>query len=676
MLQKIAFPEYTVFIIYAIIVGAAAGLAAVIFHKGIDFFNKVFFDTTAEGLYFLGAAAVILLPAIGMLIQGIMIYSAPNISKKRGVIEVIKAVALKGGYIPFRTTLFHFFAPIISIGSGNTVGPEGPAAQLGGGVASKFGNIIGLSDSRRRIFTAAGAGAAIAAIFNTPLGGVFFALEIILLNDFHTPTFSALILASVTASAISRIFIGDDTVFAFTDPAIGNYSDFYLFILLGLFTGIVSILFLKYYTFTEVLFKKKIYKRIPQIVGMIIVGLLVGISGFYFKEIFGIGYGAINSILSKSLTWQIILILLGLKFILVPLVLNSGGFGGIFAPSLFMGACSGFLFASIVNTTTNLNVDPVTFTLVGMGATLGGINAIPIASIMIIFEMTRDYSFILPLMLAVIISSTLVQIVNKGSYHITALERQGYNLRQGKSKKVLKSVTVEQVMKLDPVLVSADTSLTKIINKTLNSPHNAIFVVDENQHLLGFITENELRPLITEYEYVKKSVVALDIAKQDNITVNTDDDLDYVMTIFAKENYEELPVIRSGCTKNIIGTISRQDVMEAYNKESLKLDLADGLAKELKAVTQNSSSKVAEGFSIAERKVSQNFVGKSLAELRLRNKFGLEILMIKKQEQFYKENDTNDEIVIPHPDYIIEEEDTLVLFGKDNDIEKTKNWLI
>ena len=260
-LEKIAFPQYTYFSFYAIIIGAAAGLSAVIFHLSIEFFNNVFFEKTKDGLYFLGTAAVILLPAIGMLIQSLMITSAPEISKKRGVLEIIKSVAFTSGYIPFRTTLFHFLAPVISIGSGGTVGPEGPAAQIGGGVASKLATILRVSDQKRRIFTAAGAGAAIAAIFNTPLGGVFFALEIILLNDFQTPTFSALILASVTASAISRIFLGNESVFIFSVPDIGGYQYFYLFILLGFFCGIIAVLFLKYDNFTYNLFKKSFLKR-------------------------------------------------------------------------------------------------------------------------------------------------------------------------------------------------------------------------------------------------------------------------------------------------------------------------------------------------------------------------------------------------------------------------------
>jgi len=241
-LSKIYIPDYLTFTIYAIIIGAFAGLAAVLFHDSIEFFNKVFFEQTAEGLFFLGAAAIIIIPAIGMLIQAIMIRLAPNIARKKGVPEVIKSVALRGGYIPFKTTFFHFLAPVICIGSGGTVGPEGPAAQLGGGISSRLCQLIGLSDARRRVFTAAGAGAAIAAIFNTPLGGVFFAIELILLNDFNAPTLSAVILASVTASTISRELLGNKSIFIFSSPETGSYHYLYMYALLGVVAGLASVI--------------------------------------------------------------------------------------------------------------------------------------------------------------------------------------------------------------------------------------------------------------------------------------------------------------------------------------------------------------------------------------------------------------------------------------------------
>lgn len=431
-LLKFSMPAYTIFSLYAIIIGIVAGLGAVLFHDSLEMLNGFFFEQTAKGLFFLGTAFVIILPAIGMLLQSFMIKGFPKISKRKGVSHVIKAVSLRGGHISFRTTVFHFIAPAICIGTGGTLGPEGPAAQIGAGLSSKIGEILGLSTNKVKILTAAGSAAAIAAIFNSPLGGVFFALEIVLLNDFQTPTFSALILASVTGSAVSRIFLGNDPRFLFSTPYIGNYSDFYIYIILGMFAGVLSLLFIRYSSILEHSFKFKIYKYLPQWLVMVLIGLLVGISGYFYKEIFGVGFKAINEILAGTLTWEIVLVLLVLKFLLVPLTLSSGGFGGMFAPSLFLGACFGYLFTFALNSFWGLNLDPTVIILVSMGAVLGGINTIPISSILIIFEMTRNYSFILPLMLAVIVSTTIVQIIIKGSVHAKHLEAEGYKISAGK----------------------------------------------------------------------------------------------------------------------------------------------------------------------------------------------------------------------------------------------------
>lgn len=670
--SKISLPDYSTFTFFSVIIGAAAGISAVIFHKAIEFFNTLFFEKTASGLFFFGAAAVIVLPALGMLIQAVMTYLMPEIAKKKGISEIIKSVALKGGYISLRTTLFHFFAPVICIGSGGTVGPEGPAAQLGGGVASKLGSLFSLTDERIRIFTAAGSGAAIAAIFNTPLGGVFFALEIVLLNDFHSPTFSALILASVTASAISRIFLGNESVFLFHTSEIIGYSDLYIYAILGIFTGFLSLLFIRYSNFTKKLFSKKIFTNlIPKWLTMVIVGLIVGASGYFYKEIFGIGYQAINEILASRLSWQIVLIILILKFILVPLVIFSGGFGGTFAPSLFLGACSGYLFAFAGNTFWNLNLDPVTLILVGMGAVLGGINTIPITAILMIFEMTQNYTFILPLMLAVIISTMIVQISLRGSVQSKALKSEGFDIVEGREVNILKSLRVKDI-ELDKIdLIAEDTPLPQVMAKLLESKSNTFFTIGLTGEISGIITETEIRPIITEYELVKDVLVARDVSNPQIITLKPEDDLDFVLNLFGKWNLDNFPVIDPK-NNQIIGSLSRQNVIAAYNRESMRVNLASGLAKELKTIEQTKKSIVTPGYSIIEIEVPEKFTGKTLSELKLRNTFGVEVLMIKERTDLYSDRKATNEIKIPNPDVKLQRDDILVVFGSDDKLDKFK----
>lgn len=671
-LINLGLPDYTVFVIISIITGAASGTIAVLFHEAIDLVEHFLFSKKNHDLSLYKNVYVILIPALGMLLLSLLIKLFPKVAKKKGVLEVIKSVATRGGLIKFRTTLFHFFAPVICIGTGCPVGPEGPAAQIGGGIASKIGSIFGLADTRRRMFTAAGAGAAIAAIFRTPMGGVFFALEVVLLNDFQAPVFSALVLASVTASAISQIILGDKPVFFFENIEIGPYGEFYLYAVAGIFAGGLSILFIKYSVFIKEFFKKKKISTLPKWKIMGSVGLLTGVCILFFPDIIGIGYDSINSILERNLSWQLITILFALKFALVPIVLYAGGFGGLFAPSLFMGAGFGFLFSVFFNQAFGMNLDPTSYTLISMGAFLGAVNSIPISAILIIFEMTQDYSFILPLMLSVVSSTTVSQIFLKGSIYAKNLEEQGYHITQGHDTDVLRSLRVKDVMRNDIVLIPENETLPVLISKLGETPHSTFYTINSDGELTGTIFESELRPLITEYENLREMVLAGDIARSGTVVVRENDDLDFVLKLFGGENIDEFPVVSEDDEDKITGSITYHDVISAYNRESLKHHLADGLVHDFKALEKFSSVKVADDYLISELLAVKRFVGKSLSELRLRNKYGIEVLMIKPHHPPYVSEEKTTKFIVPRHDYRIKENDILIVFGKEKAIDKFK----
>lgn len=669
-IRTINIPEYVSFSIFALIIGGAAGVSAVIFHHSIDYLNQFFFNQTREGFFFLGSAAVILIPAVGMFIQGLMIKFFKNYSDKKGVWEVIKAVSTRGGIIPFRITIFNFFASVICIGSGGTLGPEGPAAQLGGGVASKIGGTLNLADEKRRIFTAAGAGAAIAAIFNTPLGGVFFAIEVILLNDFHTPTFSALIIASVAASAISRILLGNASVFQFDVLQNFDYSTIYVYAVIGIVTGIISILFINYSDRVKKLFKEKIFPKnyLPQWGIMVIVGILLGVCGMFYKEIFGIGYSGINSILKNEIAVTSAFVLLIMKFFLVPIVFHSGGFGGFFAPSLFMGASTGFLIQYLFATVLNLQIADDTVILVSMGAMLGGMNSIPIAAILIILEMTQNYNFILPLMLAVILCSMLVQISLRKSIHVKHLEAEGFSINSH-NVNILKKHKIEDV-KLRPIFtINEDVLLPEIIAIfSDNAEENCIYVKNNSGQLIGYISENELRPIIAEFENVKLFLVARDLVNPNIYFFSPADSLDFAMNVFSKNSFNVAPVKVSSDVGQLIGFISKDDIIKFYSRESLKENFVDGFNKELKTINKSTSAKVSKEHSIIEMDIPNTFIGKTLQELQLRSRFGIEVLMLKS-----KEGISDPKIKIPDPTRALEKGDLIIIFGRDEDLQKIKN---
>ncbi|RMF70013.1 MAG: chloride channel protein, partial [Calditrichaeota bacterium] len=474
-LAQLGLPEYTILTIFAIVMGTAAGFAGVGLHELVGLISHLCFGVPG-GLASLGVL-VVLIPTAGMLIQSLMATLAPRAASQKGVLEIIKCVGLHNGHLPFRTTLFHFFAPAICIGTGGTVGPEAPAAQAGAGVVSALGRGLGLADARQRVFTAAGAGAAIAAIFNSPLAGVFFAIEVVLLHDFRASALSAFLLASVSASAVARIILGNEPAFLIHSFAIGTYRMFPLYLLMGVGAGLISIAFIRVNEWTKRCFSA-VYQRAPKAVGMAVVGLLMGAAGYWQPGIFGIGYDAMQHILDNALPSNTILVLLGLKFGLVILILAAGGFGGVFAPSLFLGACFGHLFATSMSQFFGLSLDPTAYTLVGMGAVLAGINSVPLTAIMMLFEMTNDYHFILPLMLGVVGSTLVVQMTLKGSIYARELERQGYHYSMGRDVRILETISVGQVMRKEILTVKESTPLAELIRESLNHPHETIYTTN------------------------------------------------------------------------------------------------------------------------------------------------------------------------------------------------------
>lgn len=670
LFKSTEFTDYVIFSFFSVLIGVVAGFAAVILHKSIEFFNSVFFKQTKEGLFFLGSAAVIILPAIGMLIQGLMIRIFPEQAKRKGVYEIVKTVAIKERRIKLRTTIFHFIAPVISLGSGGTLGPEGPAAQAGGGLANKISNLFSLDNERVRIFTAAGAGAAIAAIFNAPLTGVFFALEIILLNDFHTPTFSALIIASVSASAISRILLGNKAVFLFQILEPIEYSQLYLYAILGILAGIVSLLFIKTDESLNKLFKKFYKSNLQQIITMIVVGLILGVAGYFYKEIFGIGYKAINEVLANQLSFEAVLIIFLLKFILVPLSTNSGAFGGLFAPSLFLGATFGFLFQFVLDNYFKVHLDASTVILISMGAMLGGIHTVPITAIMIIFEMTQDYSFILPLMLAVISSTLVVQISIKGTVHKRHLTAEGFSVQKNDSYSILSETKIDSVQLKDFIKISENISINHIISNFLETPENILYVVNDKDKLVGFIQEKDIRSILKDYELVKDVLVAKDITNNKVVSITTEDTLDSALRIMMTNNLTEIPVIdKSISEKKILGVLTLNEIQSILSKENFKKQLTSSLAEELKTLQLLQTIKVSDEYSIKEIQIPSRLVGKSLVETKIRNLFNVEVLMIKKDKidssGFIKQN-----IITAEPKYVFEADDKLILFGKDENIKR------
>ncbi len=432
--------------ILGIVVGLLGGFGAVAFRYLIGLFQGLIYSTSGDlttAAHTLPWWRIVLGPAIGGLVVGPLVYFFAREAKGHGVPEVMDAVATKGGRIRKRVAFVKILASAICIGSGGSVGREGPIVQIGSALGSSVGQILRLTDNQVRVLVACGAAAGIAATFNAPIAGAIFALEIIL-GDFALPTFTPIILASVMATEVSRILIGNYPAFQVPPYDLLFPQELILYCILGIIAGVVAV------SFTVTLYKvEDIWDawKFPEYLKATIGGLVIGTIALGFPQIMGVGYDSITKALLSQETWTILLLLVPLKILATSITIGSGGSGGIFAPSLFMGAMLGGAFGAGAHYLFPYHTaQPGAYAIVGMGALVAGTTQAPIQAFLILFELTQNYKIIAPIMICCVISTFVARSVKKESIYTMKLLRRGVDIRAGRDVNVLKSMRVDDFM--------------------------------------------------------------------------------------------------------------------------------------------------------------------------------------------------------------------------------------
>ncbi|MCK5457303.1 MAG: chloride channel protein, partial [Melioribacteraceae bacterium] len=418
ILDKARLTEHTFMIIVAIIIGVIAGYAAVGIRFLIEEFSHLSYPgdgNVLENIMSNPWYVIILVPTIGGLIVGPLIYFFAPEAKGHGVPEVMQAILLKGGRIRPRVALVKALASAITIGTGGSVGREGPIIQIGSSIGSTVGQFFKIPSKKLKTLVGCGAAAGIAAAFNAPIAGALFAVEIILM-DFAVAQFSPIVISAVMATVISHSFEGNLAAFNVTAYEYASPYELGFYFVLGALSGLVSYLFIKVLYFSEDFFDNKL--NFPEYLKPVIGGLGIGILALVFPQVMGVGYDSINSALHGDMIWYIALALVFIKIFATSLTLGSGGSGGIFAPSLFMGAMLGFFFGNIVHQIfPDITAGPGAYALVAMGGLVAGTTRAPITAIIIVFELTYDYEIILPLMITSIVSLILSSYLSRESIY-------------------------------------------------------------------------------------------------------------------------------------------------------------------------------------------------------------------------------------------------------------------
>lgn len=555
--------KYITHVFISIIIGIFAGGGAIAFHHVLYVTRTFFRPDNFRAKFDIPVFFIILIPVAGGLFSSLLTWLYPLIAREKGVLSVIKAIIIKKGFIPIKETLFHFLAPVISIGTGAPLGPEGPSAKIGSGIGSYMSQLFKHSTNDMIMYTAAGGGAAIAAVFNAPIAGVFFGIEVILLNDLKNRALSALIIAAVMADLLSRTILGGHNIFTIPAYNIGDIYTYPFYIMLGVLCGVIAIIYFKLSEFIKKIYDEKLkvtnpfYKLLP-------VTLIFGIFLVYQYDLFGIGYIAINRVFQGSLLPHQVLHLMVLKIIFLALFLQAGAFGGSFAPALSIGTFLGYLMAIAANILLGTTLDPVAFALVGMGGVLAGINSIPLTSILLVFEVTGDYNFILPLMLAAVISHLAILYHRKGTEYSIALLNENIDVTKKGDLDLFGKMTVGSVLQTDMDVVDYSTPFKDVVRIIIDARYGDVFVTGKNNELVGVITLKDVRQALLDNDLTDLLIAGDLVIKIPPVKI--DDPVSTAIAKIREYDIENIPVVVSEEDAQFVGIVNHRDIIETYYK--------------------------------------------------------------------------------------------------------------
>ncbi|MBI4301831.1 MAG: chloride channel protein [Chloroflexi bacterium] len=545
----------------SVVIGLGAGLGAVAFRWLIANFHDLFFQGGTKILPFLGNSYVIVIPAAGGLLVGSLTYFFAKEAKGHGVPEVMLAVAEKGGVIRPRVAVIKSLASSICIGSGGSAGREGPIVQIGSALGSTLGQILQLPTEQVKVLVACGAAGGISATFNAPIAAVFFSMEIIL-RRFSTRYFSLVVISSVVADVVARAFLGDKIAFAVPKYQFVSAWELITYSLLGVLSAFVGVAFVYTLYKTEDVFEAV---HFPEYLKPVLGGFAIGAIGLFRPEVFGVGYDSIEKALAGQLVFGVLLLLILSKLMATSLTLGTGGSGGVFAPSLFMGSMLGGAFGHVVHGFLPTVTAPEgAYALVGMAAVFAAGAHAPITAVLILFEMTNDYLIILPLMAAVVIATTISQHIDRESIYTTKLVRRGIVLREGDETDVLRTIKVREAMVKNPPTVYSQAPVRELMTKFEDSEeYHAFPVIDESGDLVGIVTESDVAEAMSDDT---SSAKVGDIATTSLIVVHPDQSLHEASNLLAKNDIGRLLVVSRDKPQRLLGLLRRHDIIRAYGQ--------------------------------------------------------------------------------------------------------------
>lgn len=569
-IRRVIGNDHMVLVFLALIAGSLAGAAVTFFRELIALIQALIFGSGSERLFVNTEAiswwVILLGPVAGGLVVGVIVHFLLPNKRPEGIADVIEASALKGGRMSLNAGLGSALASAVSIGSGASVGREGPAVHLGASLAGWMGRRLHLSRSLTRTLLGCGVAAAVAASFNAPIAGALFASEVII-GHYALKAFAPVVIASVAGTAVSRTFFGDFPAFALTETPLASFWEFPAFVGLGITAGLVAIVFM-HAIFTAQ--KLAAESPLPPWLRPALAGLMIGLIGLVLPQVLGVGYGVTELALLAELSLTMLFVIAIAKIIATAVCLGWGFSGGVFSPSLVIGALIGGIWGIMTTTLFPEHSSGASaYTLVGMGAMAAAVLGAPISTTLIIFEMTGDYALTLGVMVAVVISSEITTHLYGRSFFSEQLKRYGIDLKGGFETEIMRTIRVGDVMANDSELVKLGINLPDLRLRLQNSKIGEIYVVRETGELYGTITFADLSEVAFD-DAIDDLLCAGDIARTTLQVLCEDDDLEAALSLLTETGEDRIAVVDDTDTMIYKGYITHAGVMAAYNKALLK----------------------------------------------------------------------------------------------------------
>ncbi len=517
-------------------------------------------------LYPAGSAAWrrVLVPVAGSLTMGILLYRYFPNARGSGVPQTKAALFARDGFISLRTILGKFFCTATTLASGIPLGREGPSVQVGAGIASVLGRWLGLRPEKVKALIPVGASAAIASAFNTPMAAVLFSLEEVM-GDLHAPVLGSVVLASATSWAVLRLLLGNNPLFHVPQYDLVNPVELGIYGLLGISGGFLSVAFTKL-----LLGMRKFFLSLPKRTAWwhpVVGGITVGLMGWAVPQVLGVGYSYVGSALNGTMALKLMLLLVALKLFGVTISYASGNAGGIFGPSLFLGAMLGGAIGTVAHgLLPGYTATPGAYALVGMGALFAGIVRAPMTSVLMIFEMTRDYSVIVPLMIANLTSLFISLRFQKQPIYEALAHQDGIHLPSVSARGEPSQRTVAQVMRSSPQVLSGRMPVKDAVEQTRSGMFR-IWPVADDGFFLGILTSEGLESAIVDG---RGALPIASIVETLNVPhVHADHPLHLALERMSKYQLDVLPVVHRADIHKLEGVVTLPDLLGAYGIDQI-----------------------------------------------------------------------------------------------------------